>query len=91
MSEETRQPRSNAYERAHMEPAVRQRQTGPALFMVGALLFAFAWILVVFVPSDIRAGDHFWIYVFGIDLILSLILMGIGHRTRVREKTTLSV
>ena len=91
MSEETREPRSNAYERAHMEPAVRKRQTGESLVTVGALMLAFAWILVVFVPSDIRSGHLFWTCVCATDAIIALVLMGIGYLLRERVTTRLNV
>lgn len=84
MSEETRDPRSNAYEDAQMSATARKRQAGNALFTVGALLFVFALVLVMFVPSDIRSGHHFWTALFGIDVILAGILTGIGYRVRKR-------
>ena len=91
MSEETREPRSNAYELAHMEQPVKQRQTGDTLVTVGALLLAFAWILVVFVPSDIRSGHLFWTGVFAFDALLGLALMAIGRVLRGRVKSRLNV
>jgi protein-S-isoprenylcysteine O-methyltransferase Ste14 len=84
VSEETREPRSNAYEDAQMSATARKRQAGNTLFTVGVLLFVFALVLVMFVPSDIRSGHHFWTAVFGIDLILAGILTGIGYRIRKR-------
>jgi cation transport ATPase len=87
VSEETREPRSNAYEIAHMSVPARTRQTGNTLLTVGALLFVFAWILVLFVPSDIRSGHHFWTVVFASDVVLAIVLMGIGRALRARAKT----
>ena len=91
MSEETREPRSNAYELSTMERPVRKRQTGNTLLIIGALLFVFAWILVLFVPSDIRSGHHFWTFVFGIDVIVAVALMGVGYAFRERVKSRLNV
>ena len=91
MSEETREPRSNAYEIATMERPVRKRQTGNTLLVIGVLLFVFAWILVLFVPSDIRSGHWFWTTVFGIDVIIALVLMGVGYAFRERVKSRLNV
>lgn len=91
MSEETREPRSNAYERATMEAPVKKRQTGEALTTVGALMLAFAWIIVVFVPSDIRSGHFFWTYFFGTDAVIAMILMAIGYALRERVKSKLNV
>ena len=91
MSEETREPRSNAYEIATMERPVRKRQTGNTLLTIGVLLFVFAWIMVLFVPSDIRSGHHFWTFVFGGDVIVAIALMGVGYAFRERVKSRLNV
>jgi len=91
MSEETREPRSNAYEIAHMEAPARKRQTGNTLFTIGALLFVFAWILVLLVPSDIRSGHDFWTVLFASDVVLAVALMAIGYRLREQVKSRLSV
>ncbi len=91
MSEETREPRSNEFVRAQMEAPVKHRQTGNSLFTVGALLFIFGWILVLFVPSDIRSGHHFWTYLFAADIIIAVALMGIGYAFRDRTRGRLNV
>ena len=89
MSEETREPRSNAYEIAHMSAPARKRQTGNTLFTIGAMLFVFSWILILFVPSDIRSGHDFWTVLFGSDVILAIALMIVGYRMRERMKPRL--
>ena len=86
MSEDTREPHSNAYEIAHMPRRARKRQTGDTLFTVGALLFVFAWILILFVPSDIRSGHDFWTVLFAGDVVLAIALMIVGYRMRERMK-----
>ena len=91
MSEETREPRSNAYERATMEAPVKKRQTGETLMTVGVLMLVFAWILVVFVPSDIRSGHFFWTGVVATDVVIALVLMGIGYLSREQVKSRLNV
>ncbi len=91
MSEETKEPRSNAYEEARMEVVVKHRQTGNSLVTVGALLFVFAWILILFVPSDVRSGHHFWTFFFVGDVILAFALMGIGYSFREKTKSRLNV
>ena len=90
MSEETREPRSNEYELARMEAPVKRRQKGNTLLIVGALLFVFAWILILLVPSDIRSGHHFWTFVFAGDVILAFALMGIGYSLRERTRSRLN-
>ena len=91
MSEDTREPHSNAYEIAHMAAPARKRQTGNTLFTIGALLFVFAWILVLFVPSDIRSGHDLWTFLFASDVILAVALMVAGYRLRERVKSRLNV
>ena len=89
MSDETTEPRSNEYELARMEPGVKQRNRGNSLLVIGVLLFVFAWILVVFVPADIRAGDYFWTFIFAADVVLAGILGVVGYRMREQVKTRL--
>jgi hypothetical protein len=91
VSEETREPRSNAYEIAHMEAPARERQSGTTLLVIGVLLFVFAWILVVFVPSDIRSGHHFWTFVFGSDVVVAGALIAAGHAIRAQVRSRLDI
>ncbi len=78
MSEETRDPMTNAVARAEMEPEVKKRQTGEAIRLVGTLLLTFCLVSILFVPSDMRDGHDFWIMLFAIDVIISVTLIGIG-------------
>ncbi|MBV9086425.1 MAG: hypothetical protein JO187_05560 [Acidobacteria bacterium] len=74
-----------------MEAPVRQRQTGQALVLVGALVALFCLVAISFVPSDIRAGHHFWTIVFAIDVILAIALVATGTAIKARTKSRLNV
>ena len=84
MSEDTREPHSNAYEIAHMAAPARKRQTGNTLFTIGALLFVLGGVWVLFVPSDIRSGHDLWTFLFASVVILAVALMAVGYRMRQR-------
>ncbi len=88
MSEETRDPMTNAIARAEMEPEVKKRQTGEALVLVGMLLLTFCLVSILFVPSDLRAGHEFWTVLFGIDVLVSATLIAIGtiHKGKARRR-----
>ena len=91
MTEETRDPQSNAVERATMEAPVKQRQTGQALMLVGVLLLLFDLIAVTFVPSDIRAGHIFWTVIFAADVVAAISLILIGTMQKAKAKSRLNV
>ncbi len=91
MSEETREPITNAVARAEMEPEVKKRQTGEALVMVGTLLLTFCLVSILFVPSDMRAGHEFWTVLFGIDVLVSATLIGIGTIQKGKARRRLNV
>jgi hypothetical protein len=91
VTEETRDPQSNAVERATMEAPVRQRQTGQALMLVGVLLLLFDLIAVTFVPSDVRAGHIFWTIIFAADVVAAITLIVIGTMQRAKAKSRLNV
>ena len=91
MTEETRDPKSNAVERATMDAPARRRQTGQALVLVGVLLLAFDLLAVTFVPSDIRAGHLFWTTVFAADVVVAISLIVIGSMQKEKAKSRLNV
>jgi hypothetical protein len=91
VTEETRDPQSNAVERATMEAPVRQRQTGQALMLVGVLLLLFDLIAVTFVPSDVRAGHILWTIIFAADVVAAITLIVIGTMQRAKAKSRLNV
>jgi hypothetical protein len=91
VTEETKDPESNAIARAGMEAPVKQRQTGQALVLVGVLLLAFDLIAVTFVPSDIRAGHIFWTIIFAADVFAAVVLILIGAMQRAKAKSRLNV
>jgi len=91
VTEETRDPQSNAVERATMEAPVKQRQTGQALMLVGVLLLLFDLIAVTFVPSDIRAGHIFWTVIFAADVVAAISLILIGTMQKAKAKSRLNV
>jgi len=91
VTEETRDPQSNAVERATMEAPVRQRQIGQALMLVGVLLLLFDLIAVTFVPSDVRAGHIFWTIIFAADVVAAITLIVIGTMQRAKAKSRLNV
>ncbi len=91
MSEETREPITNAVARAEMEAEVKKRQTGEALRLVGTLLLTFCLVAILFVPSDIRAGHDFWTMLFAIDVLVAATLIGIGTIEIGKAKRRLNV
>jgi hypothetical protein len=91
VSEETRDPMTNAVARAEMEPEVKKRQTGEALVMVGMLLLTFCLVSILFVPSDMRAGHEFWTVLFGIDVLVSATLITVGTIQKGKARRRLNV
>ncbi len=91
MSEETRDPMTNAVARAEMEPEVKKRQTGEALVLVGMLLLTFCLVSILFVPSDMRAGHEFWTVLFGIDVLVSATLIIVGTIQKGKARRRLNV
>jgi len=91
VTEETRDARSNAEERATMEDPARRRQLGQTLVLVGILLLGTDLIAVAFLPSDIRSGHSFWTLILGLDVIVSISLVVIGTIMKAKAKSRLNV
>ena len=61
------------------EPIHREWQRGTTLLIIGTILLAFdVMFVLIFIPSDIRAGGDFWITICGIDTLIALALIVTG-------------
>ena len=59
-----------------------QAELGSGLVVAGALLLLFDAVALMFVPSDMRAGTHFFEIVFLVIAVLAAILIGVGRHKR---------
>ena len=54
--------------------------------VAGALLLLFDAVALMFVPSDMRAGTHFFEIVFVVIALLAAVLIGVGRHKRAKAE-----
>lgn len=57
-------------------------EAGSGLVVAGALLLLFDAVALMFVPSDIAAGTHFFEAVFVVIALVAAVLIGVGRSKR---------
>ena len=61
-------------------------EAGSGLVVAGALLLLFDAVALMFVPSDIAAGTHFFEAGFAVIGLLAVILIGVGRHKRAKAE-----
>lgn len=59
-----------------------EEETGSTLMVIGMVMLAAGLGWGLFVEWDIRAGNHFMRFIFGLDVTTALLLMGWGFRKK---------
>ncbi len=71
-------------EHHHADSPEWQAELGSGLVVAGALLLLFDAVALMFVPSDMRAGTHFFEIVFVAIGLLAAVLIVAGRRKRAK-------
>ena len=72
-------PKPNWLETEETPPIQREWQRGTTWMIAGIILLAFdVMFIMIFIPSDLRAGGDFWITVCAVDTFVALVLIVAG-------------
>ena len=63
-----------------------QAELGSGLVVTGALLLLFDAVALMFVPSDMRGGTHFFEIVFAVIAAVAVVLIAVGRRKRAKAE-----
>jgi hypothetical protein len=65
---------------------VTARETGSTLIVVGIVMMIAAGLFGLYVDWDIRAGNIFMRIFFGLDVVVALMLIGVGMHKKNRSR-----
>ncbi len=72
-------PKPNWLEESETPPIYREWQRGTTWLIAGIILLAFdVMFVMIFIPSDLRAGGDFWITICAIETLVALVLIVAG-------------
>ena len=70
----------------HADSPEWQAELGSGLVVAGALLLLFDAVALMFVPSDIAAGTHFFEGIFVVIAVIAAVLIGVGRHRRAKAE-----